>query len=196
MVPLFALPQVWLFPYVILPLHVFEERYRQMIEDNLDGQGRIVLGTVQQGQEDDLLGNPAVYPIAGLGEIGRHERLAGGDFNILLVGLQRVRIEEVPSDRLYRRVEVEPAIEIAVPEEHEGELKQRLIAAILKRTDDLTSIPPQVSASHLADLLTLRMPLPHDVLCHLYGELDAEARAHLALEEHDRRPKLGRPAEE
>ncbi len=57
---MFALPQVWLFPYVILPLHVFEERYRQMIEDNLDGQGRIVLGTVQQGQEDDLLGNPAV----------------------------------------------------------------------------------------------------------------------------------------
>ena len=43
--PLFALPNVWLFPYVILPLHVFEPRYKQMIEDILDGAGRIVIGS-------------------------------------------------------------------------------------------------------------------------------------------------------
>ena len=47
-VPLFPLPQVWLFPYVVLPLHVFEERYRQMVEDSLDGPGRIVLGTIRE----------------------------------------------------------------------------------------------------------------------------------------------------
>ena len=188
-VPLFALPNVWLFPYVILPLHIFEERYRQMIEDNLDGTGRIVLGTILEGHENDPSGAPPVHPIAGLGEIGRHERLEDGRYDVLLVGLQRVRITETESDRLYRQVEFEPVTETPVPEPVEAELRSQLIEAILERTDGLTAIPPEVSASHLADLLTLRMPLPHDILASLYGELDAETRARRALEEHAVRPK-------
>jgi len=192
-VPLFALPHVWLFPYVILPLHIFEERYRQMIEDSLDSQGRIVLGTIQAGHEDDLRGTPPVYPFAGLGEIGRHERKADGRFEILLVGLQRVMIREVPSDRLYRKVEIEPVTEVPVPPEHEDELRERLREAIVERAEDpeREKIPREVSASHLADLLVLRMPLPPDVVRGLYSEFDSETRARKALEEHARRPKFG-----
>jgi hypothetical protein len=44
--PVFPLPGVFLFPGQIMPLHVFEPRYRQMIEDSLDGPGRLVIGTV------------------------------------------------------------------------------------------------------------------------------------------------------
>jgi ATP-dependent Lon protease len=174
--PLFALPGVWLFPYVILPLHVFEERYRQMIEDNLDGPGRIVLGTVQAGHEDELEGSPPVYDIAGLGEIGRHESLPDGRYNILLVGLRRVHVREVESDRLYRKVVTEPA------------LRKRLVDAILERTVGTTTIPPQVSISHLTDLLTLRMPLPQEVVSELFCDLDERHRAERALAEHEIRP--------
>ena len=60
-VPLFPLPNLWLFPSVVLPLHVFEERYRQMIEDSLDGVGRLVLGTIQAGHELDSAGSPPVF---------------------------------------------------------------------------------------------------------------------------------------
>jgi len=189
-VPLFALPHVWLFPYVILPLHIFEERYKQMIQDILDGPGRIVLGTVQEGFEDDMAGAPPVYPIAGLGEIGRHEQLPDGRFNILLVGLRRVRIQEVSGEAPYREVEIEPVHEIPVPVGQEEKLRAKLVAAILERTDEVVSIPPQVSISHLADLLILRMPLPHQVLNDLYCELDEEKRALRALEEHEVRPRL------
>jgi len=189
-VPLFALPHVWLFPYVILPLHIFEERYKAMIRDMLDGPGRIVLGTVQEGFEDDVTGNPPVHPIGGLGEICRHEKLPDGRFNILLVGLQRVRIHEIESETPYRQVEIEPVTEIQVPVGHEEDLRSSLIAAILERTKEVVSIPPQVSVSHLADLLTLRMPLPHDVLSDLYAELDEEKRAERALQEHVVRPQL------
>jgi Lon protease-like protein len=189
-VPLFALPHVWLFPYVILPLHIFEERYKGMIRDILDGPGRIVLGTVQEGFEDDVEGAPPVYPIGGLGEIGRHEELPDGRFNILLVGLQRVRITEIECQTPYRQVEIEPVADIPVPVGREQDLRSRLLAAILERTDEVVSIPPQVSVSHLADLLTLRMPLPHDALNALYSELDEEKRAEMALREHGLRPKL------
>lgn len=195
-VPLFALPHVWLIPYMILPLHIFEERYKQMMEDILDSQGRFVLGTIQEGHEDEMAGTPPVYPIAGLGEIGRHERLADGRFNVLLVGLRRVKIREVESDRPYRMVEIEPAVEIPVPREREPKLRKRLVDAILDRTEEMDSIPPQVSVSHLADLLILRMPLPHSVLNDLYSELDEEKRARQALAQHKVRDKLEPEGEE
>ena len=85
-----------------------------------------------------------------------------------------------------------------VPPAHEDELRERLRAAIVERTDDLEKekIPSEVSATHLADLLALRMPLPHDVLRGLYSELDSETRARKALEEHARRPKFGQSAGE
>jgi Lon protease-like protein len=194
-VPLFPLPRVWLFPYVVLPLNIFEERYRQMIEDSLDGPGRIVLGTVEQGAEAQLSGTPPVYPVAGLGEIGRHQRLDDGRFNVWLVGLQRVLVREVPSERLYRRVEVQPAQEIAVPAEREAELRSRLVSAILERTQNLATIPPLVPLSHLTDLLVLRVPLAFQDLNQLFAELDVERRALRALELHEVRPKKSGPAE-
>ena len=187
-VPLFPLSNVWLFPYVILPLHIFEPRYRQMIEDILDGTGRIVLGTVEQGSERAMDGSPPIYPIAGLGEVGRHERLDGGRFDILLLGLRRVRVQEVDSDKLYRKVEILPAEETPVPKELEPDLRESLRAAILERTSDQSTLIPEVPVSHLTDLLTLRMPLPHDVLNELYAELDVQKRAERALREHVARP--------
>src|SRR6185503_3420605 len=163
-VPLFPLPNVWLFPAVILPLHVFEERYRQMIEDSLDGPGRIVLGTILAGHEHATAGAPPIHPLAGLGEIGRHERLPDGRYQILLVGLQRVFVKEVPSDRLYRKVEIHPAHEVPIAAPSEPELRARLLEALAARTKDLPEIPPQFSTGHLVDMLVLRMPLDPEQL--------------------------------
>ncbi len=191
MVPLFPLPRLWLFPSVVLPLHIFEPRYRQMIEDSLDGPGRLVLGTILPEHEDDADGAPPIHPLAGLGEIGRHERLGDGRYDILLVGLQRVFVTEVPSDRLYRKVRVHPAAEIPVARDREAELRRKLIEVLQERTENLPEIPPQFSLSHLADMLVLRIPLPTEVLNLLYAELDVGKRAQLALEQHALRPKHG-----
>ena len=157
-VPLFPLPQIWLVPHVLLPLRIFERRYRQMIEDCLDGPGRIVLGTVVQGYEDEILGSPPVYPIAGLGEIGRHDRMSYGRFKILLYGIERVSVREVPSDRLYRKVEIESAIEKPVPPERNEELHIELEEAI--RARDERGFSREAPISVLIDYLTLKIPLP------------------------------------
>jgi hypothetical protein len=190
---MFPLPNVWLFPFVLLPLHVFEERYRRMIEDSLDGPGRLVIATVQLGHEHELAGAPPVYPIAGLGEIGRHERLPDGRFQVLLMGLQRVHVREVPSERPYRLVEIEPAAETRVAPERDADLRDRLVKSIHERTQNVPEFPPGVPISRLADLLILGIPLPHEVLNRLYCELDATSRAEAALAEHAVRPHLPRP---
>ena len=186
--PLFPLPHVYLFPGCVMPLHVFEPRYRQMIEDLLDSPGRLVMGTVTEAGARELAGSPPVLPIAGLGEIGRHERLPDGRFLIWLVGLARVCIHEVPSDRMYRKVAIAPVEEAAVDDAKVEPLRARLQKAILARCNEFLNLPADMTISFLADLLLQRLQLPPRVMQTLYAEVDVEQRAEGALREHDCRP--------
>lgn len=103
--PIFPLPDVTFFPHTFLPLHVFEARYRAMITDALARDRRIVVVRLRPGFEAGYEGKPAVFAVAGGGEIVNCERLASGRFNILVKGQWRLRIEgEVPADTLYRLV--------------------------------------------------------------------------------------------
>jgi len=185
--PLFPLPNVFLFPGCVMPLHVFEPRYRQMVEDLLDGPGQLVMGTLAVEEMAPLNAAPAVRPVAGIGEICRHERLADGRFLIWLFGLSRVRIREVASDRLYRRVAFEPFLEIAPPTEREPELRERLRKAILARCDGSAQIPAEIPISCLADLLLQRLGLSQAEMETLFEEMDVETRAECGLELHEKR---------
>lgn len=102
-VPIFPLPDVTFFPHTLLPLHIFEARYRAMVMDALERDRRLAIVRLRPGYEAAYAGKPAVHAVAGVGEIVSFERLATGRYNILLRGDARVRIEsEVPSDTLYR----------------------------------------------------------------------------------------------
>ncbi|MBI2158385.1 MAG: LON peptidase substrate-binding domain-containing protein [Candidatus Rokubacteria bacterium] len=120
--PIFPLPDVTFFPHTLLPLHVFEARYRAMVMDALARDRRIAVVRLKPGYEAAYAGKPAVYGVAGAGEIVSWERLASGRYNLLLRGDWRVRLEhERPSDTLYRLVgarrldDVPPAGEAAAP---------------------------------------------------------------------------------
>src|SRR3954464_4040637 len=85
-VPLFPLPNVVLFPRAILPLHIFEERYKLMTADALAGDRQIAMALLQSGWEKNYYGRPAIEPIVCVGTILNHERLADGKYNFLLQG--------------------------------------------------------------------------------------------------------------
>ena len=103
--PIFPLPGLTFFPHTLLPLHIFEARYRAMVSDCLARDRRLAVVGLEPGYEAAYDGKPAVHAVAGAGEIIRWERLATGRFNILLRGDCRVRIEaELPTDTLYRVV--------------------------------------------------------------------------------------------
>jgi Lon protease-like protein len=105
-VPIFPLPDLALFPNTLLPLHIFEPRYRAMVTDALARDRRLAIVGLKPGYEGDYAGHPAVHEVAGLGRIVKCERMATGRFNLLLKGELRVRIErELPSDTLYRLVQ-------------------------------------------------------------------------------------------
>jgi uncharacterized protein len=186
--PLFPLSGVFLFPGTLLPLHIFEPRYRQMIEDCLDGPGRIVIGAPAEEGESRSAGPQPVHPVAGLGEIARHERLPDGRFVILLAGLSRVRVSEVESRRLYRRVAVQPLVEQPVEPSKVKQLRTRLTQAVLARTSELLNLPDDIPLGNLTDLLLLRLQLPQATMQDLYARLVVAERAEAALAEHDRSP--------
>lgn len=118
-VPLFPLPHVVLFPRAILPLHIFEERYRAMTEDALAGDRLIAMALMHEGWEKCW--KPAIEPVVCVGQILTSERLDDGNYNLLLQGRLRARlVREIPG-QLYRvgqfqPLEEQPALEIDLEE--------------------------------------------------------------------------------
>ena len=104
-VPLFPLGGALLFPRSHLPLHIFEDRYRAMVEDALAGGGRIAM--VQPADENDP---PSIYPVGCVGELVGVEELDDGRFNIMLLGSQRFRlVAEADGGTPYRQADIDLA---------------------------------------------------------------------------------------
>ncbi|GAA4031062.1 LON peptidase substrate-binding domain-containing protein [Sphingomonas rosea] len=106
--PLFPIGGAVLFPRSHLPLHIFEPRYRQMIEDAVAGGG--LIGMIQpKAAPDDGLGQPELYRVGCIGEIVGLEELGDGRFNIVLQGTTRFTlIAEADTGTPYRQADVVP----------------------------------------------------------------------------------------
>lgn len=103
--PIFPLPRVVLFPGVVVPLHLFEPRYRALAERCVHGDRLIGLAALRPGFEDDYLGRPPIFPVMGLGRIVAEQRLGDGRWNVALRGVCRVEaLEERPPDEPFRVV--------------------------------------------------------------------------------------------
>ena len=90
-IPVFPLPGVLLLPRAMLPLHIFEPRYRAMIRDALDDEG--IVGMVQPCAEGTDPANPPIYGIGCAGKIQNSEKLDDGRYMIALQGIARFRID-------------------------------------------------------------------------------------------------------
>ena len=186
--PMFPLPGVYLFPGQMMPLHIFEPRYRAMVEDSLDSTGRIVIATVLAAHRAALPGSPPVVDVAGIGEIARHERLPDGRFLLWLCGLGRVRIHEVPSEAAYRRVRFTPLLDIEPSMREVTELRPCVLDAIRRRTGTDLSSHEAAPLGVLADLLAQCLTLPESVMTALHGEMNVAERARKAIAAERRFP--------
>lgn len=181
-VPIFPLPGVFLFPHQVLPFHIFEPRYRAMVDDLLDGPGRLCIGTVLVGERETPAHPPALLPVAGYGEILRHEKLPDGRYNLWVLGLARVRLAEVPSDRPYRQVRCQPFAEIDVTGDDADELAAQLRSATSARLDQPLPLPDSAPPSLLTDLLVQTLRAPQPFVERVFAEPSVAERARLALE--------------
>lgn len=103
-IPIFPLPNAVLMPMSVLPLHVFEKRYRVMTRDALSTHRMIAIALLESGYENkyDTLEAP-IHPVVCVGRILREERLEDGRYNFLLQGLYRAEIMQENRELAYRR---------------------------------------------------------------------------------------------
>lgn len=137
-VPVFPLPRAVLLPGAILPLHVFEPRYRAMMEDCMaEGPRAMAIAMLAPGWEPDYEGRPAIHPIAGVGRIGEHRRRPDGRWDLLLHGVLRARLDELPAEGLpYRRARAEPLAD-RVPH---PEAVERLVPSVLATAASIAAL--------------------------------------------------------
>ncbi|HET7698835.1 MAG TPA: LON peptidase substrate-binding domain-containing protein [Vicinamibacterales bacterium] len=162
-IPVFPLPNVVLFPSVFLPLHIFEPRYRKMVDDALNGDRIIGMVLLRPGWERDYDGRPPVYPIGCAGVITHAERLADGRFNIVLRGMERFRITGEHDDLPYRVADVDALPEAAADADRlEIRAARRRLEALLvpqpegaRDTKVPTSMPDEDLVNALAQYLEL-----------------------------------------
>lgn len=101
----FPLPNATLFPGALLPLHVFEARYRDLVRDALSGSKTFAIARLKPGFETDYEGRPPVFEVCGAGRIVEHVAHNDGRYHLLLRGVSRVRIvRELPPATPYRVV--------------------------------------------------------------------------------------------
>lgn len=179
-IPIFPLPNVVLFPAALLPLHVFEARYRAMVADALEGERLIGMVMLRPGWERHYEGTPAVYPIGCAGFITHAEQLPEGRYNIMLRGLQKFRILDERlarhGDERYRIARIESIREArSLPSSAIQEARRRLenlIARTLHGSTDNT-IPKDIPDADLVHAIAQHLePLEKQALLERDSLLD------------------------
>jgi Lon protease-like protein len=190
--PLFPLDSAALLPQQVLPLHIFEPRYVQMVQQSLDAAGQFAMA-IFEGDDwrKNYHGRPALRPAVCVGQIVQHEKLADGKFNLLLQGVCRARIirELAPdSERLYRMARLEPiGIDEAAEQKLYGvrERMTELLAegplaglahapAVLERIRD-----EEIPTSVILELASFALPTAREIRYSLLAEGDVGERAEI-----------------
>ena len=152
-VPLFPLPNVVLFPRCVLPLHIFEDRYKQMTADVLGAHRQIAMALLDRGWEKDYYGRPRIDPVVCVGTILSHERLPDGRYNFLLQGHTRARVVRETTDKPYREAVLKPLVETGASETELADARGRLIE--LFRRDAYAALP---GGSQIREMLAADFP--------------------------------------
>ncbi|MCA9613993.1 MAG: LON peptidase substrate-binding domain-containing protein [Myxococcales bacterium] len=182
--PVFPLPRVVFFPGSTLPLHLFEPRYRAMIEHCMsDGPQAFAVALLEPGYEAGYEGRPAIRTLAGVGRIVAHEAQRDGTHDVLLQGLHRVRLEELHDPSLPFRTAKATIVEPTSTEVPLGELQALLACATqvaqvvrAQHPDFAIGTSIESGAAHVADTLADRFVAAPEARQAILEELDLRAR--------------------
>lgn len=142
-VRLFPLPNVVLFPGVVQALHVFEPRYKLMVEEAIASDQLITIAMIKPEQLVTAGDRPALFDTVCVGKIMTHAELEDGRYNLLLAGVKRARIlEEVNFELEFRKARVE-----LIADTQDDEIDDRLQRLRQDVVDQFLKMLP--SQSHL-----------------------------------------------
>ncbi|WP_338863219.1 LON peptidase substrate-binding domain-containing protein [Myxococcus stipitatus] len=184
----FPLPSAVLFPHSIIPLHIFEPRYRAMVRDALAGDRVIALAQLEEGWEGNYDGRPPMVPLMCAGVIAWDEEVEDGRYNILLQGVSRIEmLSELATDKPYREVHAKVLTDLPYHGPEEERLRQAVfeLAGRVPPTfaENLLPATARATGGMLADVVAAAVIPEAERRQELLAELDVKRRLDAVLED-------------
>ncbi|MFU8848057.1 MAG: LON peptidase substrate-binding domain-containing protein [Opitutales bacterium] len=130
-VPVMTLSETVLFPQAMMPLYIFEPRYRQMLADVLAETRIFAVASLKSDEaEAEFLETPC--PIAGVGVVRACKQNPDGTSNLILQGLARVQFEAIVAEEPYRRARISQVISESEGSEKSLQAIQPKLMGLLK----------------------------------------------------------------
>ena len=138
--PMFPLGTV-LFPYALLPLHVFEPRYRVMIRHVMDDDRQFGVVLIERGSE--VGGGDVRFDMGTMARVVQAAELPDGRYAVTVVGMSRLRVTRWLPDDPYPRAEVE-ALDDAPAGPADAAARGRVVDALARVTELVRQVDPRV----------------------------------------------------
>ncbi len=187
-VRLFPLPELVVFPHAMQPLHIFEPRYCDLLQESMATDRLIAMATLTAGVSDLLSPKPSIAATVCIGKIVSHVETENGRHNILLIGAKRARVvREIESQRTFRVAEVQ----VLTDTHHPGDPKQRKLlraalldafAAVIPASANVQQNLHELMASQMGlgpitDIISFTLGLTSVAKLRLLEEADIDRRA-------------------
>lgn len=133
-----------LFPNASLPLHIFEDRYRQMLSAVSDGPGYIAIATRRENEDADTE-SAEVYPFGSVGMVQVIQKQKDGTSHVLLSGVARVRFVETISQEPFPIFRIVPlATKNDIPQERAAQKRKGLLDLVRRRLLQVADDPSEI----------------------------------------------------
>jgi ATP-dependent Lon protease len=182
-IPILPLKGMVIFPYVVAPLMISEQRNARLIDDALMA-GKTIGLVAQLPGEHDTIGPGQIYRVGTTATILKMLRFPDGSVRFLVQGLERFRITDFTATKPHLEARVRPLMDELV-EDVEVEALTRNVLEILKQVVELApnlseevhvSALNQEGPSKLADYIATNLNISHEERQELLEMLDVKAR--------------------
>lgn len=182
-IPLIVLEECYLFPGCYLPLYIFEQRYRQMLEHALQTSRMFCVGIRSEGQ---------LLPVTTAGLIRASKKQDDGTSHVALYGVSRIRFTGWEQEQPFRIARIEPiTTECDLSPEERQVLKDRALALLPPATPETseamqilrTTLIDMKCAERACDILSYHFVRDSEILQALLAEPRLETRYELLFHE-------------
>lgn len=150
-VPVMTLPNTVFFPQALLPLHVFEPRYRQMLHDVLNRDRLFAVARLDPAALHSGVVEPA-HTIATVGVVRACQKADNDTSNLLLQGICRVEIQSIVREQPYRVIAIRPLATVNGGNPGELDAERREVMRLLNLRRRLGTPAPKGMTQFLADI--------------------------------------------
>jgi len=194
--PVFPLPDLVFFPQTVLPLHIFEQRYREMTARAIATDGYIAMTLLRSEDSPAPTGERPYHPVGCLGKIASASMTEDGRYYLKLVGLRKVALGEVVKEKPYLRARIHPIAETS-PLDEDDQSHEDLVrllgtcGVLFQELSDsafpLVSVKEGLPYETVVNSICFHLGLPSTMKQSLLEENDLRARCHKLtrfVEEH------------